>query len=386
MKIVYCTNSLGTRGGIERVTIIKANALAEMDTNEVYIVFTDAKGFPETIHPLSPKVKVVDLNVGHWNDHYTSFWQRLFVPKWKMLKHYVRLQSFVSEVRPDIMISVGQCEKYILPILRHAKVLIREVHFNSTYRFDTYGQGWLNQFKAKMLHFVDFYLLCRVGYSRTYLLTEEDKLENFKDASYIGYMHNPSTFTIDSQANAITKRENVVLAVGRLNYQKNFPSLLRIWASICKEYPDWILRIVGEGPQKRELEEIILELNIGDSVDLVGYSSKVDEYMRAASIFTLTSMFEGFALVLVEAMACRLPVVSYETHYGPKDIVIDNVSGFLVRQNDETMFAQRLKLLIENLTLREKMAREAELRAEDFRVDKIAAKWMKEFNYLMDIR
>jgi len=84
MKIVYCTNSIGTRGGIERVTIVKANALAEIESNEVYIVFTDEKNYPETIYPLSPKVNVVNLNVRHWDDQYTSFFERFFIPKWKI--------------------------------------------------------------------------------------------------------------------------------------------------------------------------------------------------------------------------------------------------------------------------------------------------------------
>ena len=78
MKIVYCTNSIGTRGGIERVTIVKANALAEIESNEVYIVFTDEKNYPETIYPLSPKVNVVNLNVRHWDDQYTSFFTLLY--------------------------------------------------------------------------------------------------------------------------------------------------------------------------------------------------------------------------------------------------------------------------------------------------------------------
>ncbi len=383
MKIVYCTNSLGTRGGIERVTITKANALAEIESNEVYVVFTDAKGFPETIHPLSPKVKTVNLNVGHWNDHYTSFWQRLFVPKWKLFKHWVRLQRFVNQVHPDVIVSVGQSEKYILPLLRKVKVKIREVHFNSSYRFDTYGSGWLSQAKAKVLHFIDFQILCRGGYTKTYLLTRQDKEENFRGKSYIDYMHNPSAFSIDCEANTLSKRENVVLAVGRLNYQKNFTSLLRIWASICDKHPDWTLKIVGEGPQKRELEELVTKLKIENSVILVGYSTNVDKYMRKSSIFTLTSAFEGFGLVLVEAMACRLPVVSYETHYGPKDIVTNNVSGFLVEQNDEATFAQRLDYLIGNNTLREKMGLEAECRASDFGIDKITQKWMTEFKTLL---
>lgn len=382
MKIVYCTNSIGTRGGIERVTIVKANALAEIESNEVYIVFTDEKNYPETIYPLSPKVNVVNLNVRHWDDQYTSFFERFFIPKWKMIKHFVRLQKFVSEVCPDILISIGQSEKYILPLLYGTRVLVREVHFNSTYRYDTYGNSWIRRLKAKVFSLLDFRLLCKM-YDMTFLLTKQDKEENFSKIAYIQYMHNPSTFFVDGLCNSISKRENVILSVGRLNYQKNYLALIRIWASICAKYPNWLLRIVGEGPQRKELENLIRCLNLEDRVELIGFSNKVDYYMRSAKIFAMTSLFEGLALVSIEAMACRLPLVSYETKYGPRDLIVNNINGFLVPMNDETLFAQKLSALIENKDLRMKMSLEAEKRASDFEVDKIINQWMKVFNHLL---
>jgi len=97
----------------------------------------------------------------------------------------------------------------------------------------------------------------------------------------------------------------------------------------------------------------------------------------------MTSLFEGLALVSIEAMACRLPLVSYETKYGPRDLIVNNINGFLVPMNDETLFAQKLSALIENKDLRMKMSLEAEKRASDFEVDKIINQWMKVFNHLL---
>ena len=133
---------------------------------------------------------------GRWDDQYTSFFERFFIPKWKMIKHFVRLQKFVSEVCPDILISVGQSEKYILPLLYGTRVLVREVHFNSTYRYDTYGNSWIRRLKAKVFSLLDFRLLCKM-YDMTFLLTKQDKEENFSKIAYIEYMHNPSTFFVD---------------------------------------------------------------------------------------------------------------------------------------------------------------------------------------------
>lgn len=76
MKILFCTNSIGTLGGIERVTIVKANALAEISENDIYIAFTDKMGYPKTIHPISSKVHIVDLDINHWDDNYKSTVQK----------------------------------------------------------------------------------------------------------------------------------------------------------------------------------------------------------------------------------------------------------------------------------------------------------------------
>lgn len=134
MKILFCTNSLGTLGGIERVTIVKANALAEIPGNEVYIAFTDKMGYPKTVHPISVKVHIVDLDVNHWNNNYKSRIQKILCPLKKFFLHFWRLSNWVKNNNPEVIISVGQSEKYILPFLK-VPVKIREVHFNSTYRF-----------------------------------------------------------------------------------------------------------------------------------------------------------------------------------------------------------------------------------------------------------
>lgn len=382
MKIVYCTNSLSTRGGIERVTILKANALAEIDGNEVWIVFTDAFSFPQTIHPLSTKVKVVDLKVGHWDDQYPTRWKRFFVPKVKFMRHVARMQRFVDEVRPDVIISVGQSEKFVLPLLRHTRYLIREVHFNSMYRFNTALEVGRSLFMVKLLNFLDYRIVCRWLYHHTYLLTCQDKEENFPRQSYIRYMHNPSSFPIKPEKNSTSVRKKVVLSVGRLNHQKDFPTLIRSWSKIASKYPDWALHIVGEGPEKKKLEELIVKLKMTDRVLLPGFSSNVDDLLREASIYAMSSKYEGFALVLVEALSCRLPVVTVDFKYGARDIITNGVDGFIIANRDEDKFAQRLSQLIEDDILRHAMALAAEKSAERFNVEKIAEKWQKEFQSL----
>lgn len=390
MRILFCVNSLGTRGGIERVTIVKANALAEMTdgrgatVNSVAIAYSDRFRFPETIHPLSPLVKTYDTEADiwhNWNDHGLK---KITEPIRKMWKYFRRLQGVVNSFRPDVIVGVGQSEKFLIPFLKSDNPIlrIREVHFNSTYRWNTYGSGWRSVIKIKVADFIDYKINCRL-YDRVFLLTKEDKDENFANNDRFSWMWNPCSFTTQD-CDFANLRDHVVCAVGRLNDQKDFPSLLRSWSLLRDRIGDWKLKIIGEGPREANLKQMAEDLGIADSVVFAGHSQNVAQEMCQASVFAFTSLFEGFGLVLVEALSCGLPIVSFDTKYGPRDIIRDGVDGFLVENRDEKIMAERLYQLMCDEKLREKMAENAELRAKDFDVNIIAEKWMKEYEILLE--
>lgn len=214
-------------------------------------------------------------------------------------------------------------------------------------------------------------------------MTMQDKEENFANDDHFSWIWNPSSFEVDDSANIKSLRAHEVIASGRLNFQKDFPALLRAWASLGDKRTDWKLKIIGEGGDMKNLQNLATELGIFDSVVLSGYSSDVAGEMQKASVFAMTSLYEGFGLVIVEAMSCRLPVVSFDTKYGPRDIIRDGVDGFLVENRDEKVFADKLYQLMSDAELREKMAANAEERAKEFDVNKIAARWMEEYRKLM---
>lgn len=391
MRILFCTNSIGTRGGIERVTIVKANALAEMKdadgrcVNLVGIAYSDRFNFPETVHPLSPLVKTFDTEADIWHDWNYKGLERWTEPRRKMRNYHRELQRIVSEFRPDIIIGVGQSEKFIIPKLKVTwpMVRIREIHFNSGYRkmFFT-GNGVINNLKRRISDFIDFKINCR-AYDKAFLLTKQDKEENFAQDNNFGWMWNPSSFPVDQSANADAEKKRVVIASGRLHHLKGFDSLLRIWSNLGDKKKGWTLRVVGEGGELENLKRITNNLGLTESVDLAGFSSDVASRMRESSILVQASWTEGFSLVIVEAMSCRLPVVSFDTKYGPRDIIRDGVDGFLVENRDEKVFADKLYQLMSDAELREKMAANAEERAKEFDVNKIAARWMEEYRKLM---
>lgn len=145
----------------------------------------------------------------------------------------------------------------------------------------------------------------------------------------------------------IPKKENkIILAAGRLTYQKGFDLLLKIWGNIYRDYPDWRLLIVGEGEDRADLENFIQDNEI-KNVQLPGRTQDIDSYYRQASIFCLSSRFEGLGMVLLEAQAYGLPIVSFDCDVGPSEIISDSLNGFLVKNNDTKAFEVKLRKLID---------------------------------------
>jgi len=169
--------------------------------------------------------------------------------------------------------------------------------------------------------------------------------------------------------------DKVILGVGRLDEQKNFTELVDIWALIAKDYPDWKLRIVGEGYTDTRILQKVKEYSLEGQFELCPFTNNVQEHYLSSSIFTMTSAFEGFGLVLVEAESMGLPLVSYACPCGPRDIIEEGKDGFLVEPGDQKTFAARLRTLIEDEDLRRQMGQAAKLNSERFSLDNVMKQW-----------
>jgi len=370
MKIVYCLNSIRGLGGIQKVTLIKANALAEIAGNEVYVIVTDNWEKHVLTQEISPKVHFINLEVNYYKDDYKSRLHQI-KSNLRIFRHYFRLQKQINQIKPDVIISVGQGEKYIIPWLRTKAVKIREIHFNSAYRHYTYSKKWV----AKLLDFVDYKLNAR-GYDKIVLLTKEDKETNFPDNDKFTYVHNPLTLERSSYSAC---REHTVVAVGRLELQKDFASLIRAWQFVHKAAPDWKLNIWGEGSRRPYLTHWIKELRLEDCVFLRGGNYDINTILSQSSIFVLSSLYENSGESILEAMACGLPVVSFACPFGPRDIIQDGVNGYLVESRNELDLADRIISLIQSQGLRDRMGEAALRKTKDLDLLKIVALWVNLF-------
>lgn len=378
MKIVYCTDSICYAGGIQRITISKANALSQIEGNEVWIIVTDNKQKP--VLPIDSKVHIIDLDINYFADDWKSKWHVLKGIFIKRRLHKKKLAVTLNEIKPDIVISTGTSEKNFLPRISSISskpAFIREIHSNKKYRL-LHASNIFQKVAAYIGDFIDYSIHIK-KYDRIIVLTQEDKNTNWKNNNKVEVIPNPLTSPCTSQSSLENK---TAIAVGRLVHAKNFSSLIKAWTHVAEKHPDWTLEIWGEGHLRIELENLIAKLNLKKQVFLKGYTYDIQSKMQNASIFVLSSIFEGFGLVIVEAMSCGLPVVSYDCPCGPKDIITEGEDGILVELKNEKQLASNINLLIENKKLRKQMADNAIIKSEIYNIKNITSMWICLFNNL----
>ncbi|MBQ3766761.1 MAG: glycosyltransferase family 4 protein [Bacteroidales bacterium] len=371
MKIVYSTESVTRNGGIQTVTITKANALAEIEGNEVYIIVPHVNGLSP--RKISPKVHLINLDI-------KDYWVSVLKQPARDRKYKRMLQAELEKIGPDIVVSTGLQDRNFLPDIRVSSnpVFIREIHLMSTYRRLT-AEGFKEKMLSRWSEFLDYRLSIN-KYDRIIILSEEDRRKNWSDNPKAICMPNPLTVT--SNVRSLLSSQKVI-AVGRLNREKHFDALIKAWRIVADRYPGWTLDIWGgNGPLHGVLEGLIKELHLEDSVFLKGETPEISSKMAESSMIVSTSRTEGMPLVLLEALAAGLPVVTFNYMYGADEIVTEGENGFIVEEDDLEALADRIGRLITDEALRRKMGENAFLSSQRFRPEVIAGRWMDLFRQL----
>jgi glycosyltransferase involved in cell wall biosynthesis len=175
-----------------------------------------------------------------------------------------------------------------------------------------------------------------------------------------------------------TLTSKVVAAAGRLEPSKGFDLLVSAWQQVAEKHPDWTLRVYGDGSKRGELEQQIDALGLRGCVSLEGYTTSLQSEMAKASLFVLSSRAEGYGMVLVEAMACGVPVVSTNCPTGPRDIITPGVDGLLVPNKDVDALARAIIEMIElDDHRRREMGAAALAKAEERSQTAVSAEWDK---------
>lgn len=370
LKIVYCTPALYMAGGVERVLTLKANYFAEHFGYDITIIITEGKDKP-LFYPMSDKIKVVNLDIGFEELWACSFLKKIPVYLRKQRLYKKKLTAELMRINPDITISLLRREINFLTSIHDNSKKIGELHVNrANYRnFEAADSNFIKDIFAR------FWMKSLVSHlnrlDRFVVLTEEDKLA-WKELDNVEVISDPLSFDVNEVSPLTNKR---VIAVGRYVYQKGFDLLLQAWSKIEKQIPDWELTIYGMG-DRTPYESMIDSLQIDrNRCHLYGPTEDIKHEYLSSSLFVFSSRFEGFGMVLIEAMACGLPVVSFDCPCGPKDIVSDEEDGVLVENGNVSELADHMISLMEDDERRKSMSKNALKNVQRYKIEQIARQW-----------
>ncbi len=374
MKIVYCTPSLYIAGGVERVLTTKANYLAEQpEKYDVTVILTDGKGKPP-FYPLSEKVKVINLDIG-----FEELWQLSFVQKIPVYLHKQRLfrqrlTETLMQLQPDITVSTLRREINFITAIGDGSRKIGEMHINrQNYR------NFANETSPIKRLFAKWWMWRLTGKLRRLdkfvVLTAED-MAAWSELDNVCVIPNPLLATAAVRSTLTEKR---VVAVGRYSHEKGIDLLLQAWSRVEKACPDWRLDVFGAGdtaPYETLADELRLDK---ERYALNGPTKDVPAEYAASSIFALSSRFEGFGMVIIEAMAAGLPVASFNCPYGPQNLISDGVNGLLAENGNPQALADAIIRLINDAQLRRSLAAKAVEDAKEYSIEKIGKRWEELF-------
>ena len=379
-KICYCAPAIYSAGGVERVVSVKASFFAEVYHYDVTIIVTEGKK-RDCFFPLSDKVKVVNLNLGFEELWKVPFIKKVFLYLKKQYKYRRMLRVELLRIQPDITISVLRREINFINSIPDGSHKIGELHVNrSNYRNFTsrdsnfvkrlFARFWMNDL-LKHLQKLD----------RMVVLTEDAK-KDWPELSNVTLIPDPIPFKVDQVSTLSSKR---VVSIGRYAYEKGNDLLLKAWAKVEKSCKDWSLDIYGMGNQA-PYRALMLELGIDETrCHLHGSLTDVKDAYLNSSVFTLPSRFEGFGLVIIEAMACGVPVVAFDCENGPRNIITNNYNGILVKPFQVDDYAESLLRLMHDDQLRAQMGNRACESSKRYAIDTIALQWKGLFDELMTV-
>lgn len=370
LKIVYVTPALYMAGGVERVLTLKANYFAEHFGYDITIILTEGKDKP-LFYPLSDKIKVINLDIGFEELWTCLFAKKVFVYLKKQRQFKKALTKELMRLRPDITISLLRREINFINDIKDGSRKIGELHINrANYRnFKTENANIIKRLFAKYWSANLVSHLKKLD--KLVVLTEKDR-EAWTELNNVVAIPDPLSFSPESVSPLTEKR---VVAIARYSHEKGIDLLLKSWAIAEKKTDDWRLDVYGDG-DRTAFELLIDKLSIDRTrCQLHGRTNNVEQEYVNSSIFVLSSRFEGFGMVITEAMACGLPVVSFDCPWGPRSIITNHEDGLLVENGNILALAEGLSSVMSDDSLRQSMHNAGLKNVQRFGIEQIAEQW-----------
>lgn len=377
MKIIYCILGLYNPGGMERVLLNKVRWICDNTGWEVVVVTTDQRG-REPFYQFPEKVRFIDLDVNYTDDNGKGFVGKTIGYLKKRRLHRKRLSSLLKTEKPDITISLFPCESSFIPEIKDGSKKVLELHFSKNFRVQ-YGRKGIFGFIDRMRLRQDERLVRK--FDSFVVLTHEDA-ENWGKLSNLSVIPN-AVSQIPQEISPLDSKR--VIAVGRLDFQKGFDRLIDAWRILLDNHPelaDWVLDIFGQGEWLEYLTKRIRERELQANIRINHPSTQITSEYLSSSILAMTSNYEGFGMVLVEAMSCGIPCVSFDCPCGPSEIITNNKDGILVSNGDVAAFAEALASLMLDDEKRKRMGEAARESVARFSESSVMQQWERLFSRL----
>lgn len=357
---------------MERVLTQKVNYLVNNYCYSVTIITTEQLERP-IFYTLDKKITLIHLNINFGSHYSKGIFSRVLSHYSKLHKYKNSVEEIISRVMPDICISLCGKEIEFLGKLKADIPKIAELHFSMNFRKQFITSRKKGKLWALLGDFRTYQLKKSTkNLDKLVVLTTQDKAQWERTHKNIFQIPNPNPI----ESPKISEGQNkTVITVGRLDAQKGFDLLIDAWAVVAKRHQDWNLNIFGKGEWKEMLLEKINSKNLNTSVHLKGISSEIEHEYASSSIFVMSSRYEGFGMVLLEAMACGLPAVAFNCQWGPSDLIQNQVNGFLVPLFDINEMAEKIIYLIEHPDERKKMSVNAIEVSKKYNITEIMKKW-----------
>lgn len=370
MKIIYCTHSTYNPGGMERVLLNKVTYLSALPEWEVSVVTTDQHQRP-SFYPFPEKVRMTDLEINYSDDNDKGIWKKITSYLCKRKEHKRKLTALLLKEKPDIVVSLYPSESSFIPDIKDGSKKVLELHFNKFFRIQ-YGRkgiiGLIDRWRTRQ----DERIVRR--FDKFVVLTNEDK-------GYWGGL--PNIEVIPNAAIHVSKnysevKNKRVIAVERLDYQKGFDRLIQAWKLVqhTGRFSDWKLDIFGQGEWREMLQQMIDKQGLQNTVKINPPTNAIlNEYVHS-SLLVMSSNYEGFGMVLVEAMSCGVPVISFDCKCGPKDIIQPGINGLLVPNGDIQALADAMMKVMEDEAYRKMLSLNARKVVDTYSEQAVMSQWI----------